>query len=179
MLVSLFTFTVAYLIPTPAFMFTDPGIGVHFTCVDIHVHVQMIEGWHDPRVQILRRPRIDTGVRVQVCPRGGSSPAHLAVFTRFDKIARSPCAYVNHIVGVGRGVTVKTAAPRRWGGAHSTIWTHPLRQTQFPRKFCGERSDASTQNSPPTPPWGPLSGDPCLGTPARPCGRGGEVPILI
>ena len=34
---------------------------------------------------------------------------------------------------------------------------HPLRQTQFPRKFCGERSDVSTQNSYRTP-----LGTPCL-----------------
>jgi len=87
------------MIQTPAFTFTDVGIGVQFTCAGIHVHVRMAEGWHDPRVQILRWSHVGVGVHVQVCPEEGSPPAHLAVFTRFDKVARSSCAYVNHAVG--------------------------------------------------------------------------------
>jgi len=88
---------------TTGFMFTDTGIAVHVHCclldAGIGVHVRIAEGWHDPRVQILRRCHDGIGVHVQVCPSEGSSPAHLAAFTRFDKVARSPCAHVNHIVG--------------------------------------------------------------------------------
>jgi len=91
--------------------------------------------------------------------------ASLARFTSFHcKI----CVCKDQAIEVWR----KNCAGKTRASANPARVAHLLRQTQSPRKICGERSDRHTQNSPQTTP---------LGTPRRPFTlyKGAEVALVL